>query len=295
MFAKGGFKLHKWHSNISSLENNSSENNNELTYAKQLFNNQQNCTKILGLVWDKKKDQISANVPKYQNKLVTKRNILSYIASIYDPLGFISPSHVIGKLIYRELCEEGVSWDSEVSKRLKTRFEKWAKDISCIKTEIPRSIPLNIESVTSLDLHVFGDASVLANCAAVYAVITQPNSINQGLVTSKSRISKKNLTIPRLKLVSAHMSANLVTNKKLAIQTQNVKSVTGWTDSTVVLYWLNQKGNYKQFVGNRVDKIREKDFIKWYYVPTKENPADLGSRGCLLSNIPEVERPCIVN
>ena len=147
---------------------------------------------------------------------------------------------------------------------------------------------MNIESVTSLDLHVFGDASVLANCAAVYAVITQPNSINQGLVTSKSRISKKNLTIPRLELVSAHMSANLVTNVKLAIQNQNVKSVTGWTDSTVVLYWLNQKGNYKQFVGNRVDKIREKDFIKWYYVPTKENPADLGSRGCLLSNIPEV-------
>ena len=93
LFAKGGFKLHKWHSNISSLENNSSENNNELTYAKQLFNNQQNCTKILGLVWDKKKDQISANVPKYQNKLVTKRNILSYIASIYDPLGFSQSCH----------------------------------------------------------------------------------------------------------------------------------------------------------------------------------------------------------
>ena len=64
-----------------------------------------------------------------------------------------------------------------------------------------------------------------------------------------------------------------------------MRSVTGWTDSTVVLYWLNEKGNYKQFVRNRVNKIREKKFINWYYAPTKENPADVGSRGSLIVNI----------
>ena len=49
-----------------------------------------------------------------------------------------------------------------------------------------------------------------------------------------------------------------------------------------------QRGKYEQFDGNRVDKIREKDFIKWYYVPTKENPADIGSRGRLIPSIPKV-------
>ena len=54
------------------------------------------------------------------------------------------------------------------------------------------------------------------------------------------------------------MRANLVQNVKSALESQNVRSVTDWTDSTIVLYWLNEKGNYKQFVGNKVNKITEK-------------------------------------
>ena len=34
LFAKGGFNLHKWHSNISLLEKSDSNNNDKLTYAK---------------------------------------------------------------------------------------------------------------------------------------------------------------------------------------------------------------------------------------------------------------------
>ena len=123
---------------------------------------------------------------------------------------------------------------------------------------------------------MFADASIVANCAAVYAVVYQPNSVSQGLVTSKSQISKQNIAIPRLELISTHMGANLVQNVKSALESQNVRSVTGWTDSTDVLYWLSEKGNYEQFVGNRAIKIREKEFINWYCVPTKENPADIG-------------------
>ena len=67
-----------------------------------------------------------------------------------------------------------------------------------------------------------------------------------------------------------------------------MRSVTGWTGSTGVLYWLKEKGNYKQFVRNRVNKIREKEFINWHYFPTKENPGDIGSRGNLIVNISRV-------
>ena len=45
---------------------------------------------------------------------------------------------------------------------------------------------------------------------------------------------------------------------------------------------------YKQFVVNRVSKILEKEYIKWYYVPTKQNPADIGSRGSLLNKISDI-------
>ena len=94
---------------------------------------------------------------------------------------------------------------------------------------------------------MFADASIVANCAAVYTGLYQPNSVNQGLVTSNSRIPKHNIIIPRLKLILTHMRANLVHNVKSALESQNVRSVKGSTDSTVVLHWLNEKGNYRQF------------------------------------------------
>ena len=74
--------------------------------------------------------------------------------------------------------------------------------------------------------------------------MNQPSVISQGLVASKSRISKRDLTIPRLELVSTHMACNLISNVKPDLKNQNVRSVTGWTDSTVVLYWLNGQGSY---------------------------------------------------
>jgi len=49
----------------------------------------------------------------------------------------------------------------------------------------------------------------------------------------------------------------------------------------VVLHWINGGGSiYKQFVANRVRKVREKDYITWRHVSTDLNPADVGCRGC---------------
>ena len=43
---------------------------------------------------------------------------------------------------------------------------------------------------------------------------------------------------------------------------------------------MKDKGEYKVFVSNRVAKIREHSYLGWNYVPTQNNPADLGSRVC---------------
>ena len=64
--------------------------------------------------------------------------------------------------------------------------------------------------------------------------------------------------------------------------------MSGWTDRTVVLHWLKRQGLYKQFVANRVSNILEKEYIKWYYVPNKQNPAGIRSRGSPLSKIPDI-------
>ena len=61
------------------------------------------------------------------------------------------------------------------------------------------------ESITATDLHVLADVTILANCAAVYVVVYQPNSVSQDLVTCEWQISKHSIKVPRLKLISTHM------------------------------------------------------------------------------------------
>lgn len=53
---------------------------------------------------------------------VTKRYILIYEATIYDPLGLMSLCHVKGKGTYYELCDQKVSWNVEVPLLMKRKF-----------------------------------------------------------------------------------------------------------------------------------------------------------------------------
>ena len=45
---------------------------------------------------------------------LTKRNILNILASIYDPLGFIWPVLLIGKVLFRNLYDLRIPWDNEI-------------------------------------------------------------------------------------------------------------------------------------------------------------------------------------
>ena len=72
------------------------------------------------------------------------------------------------------------------------------------------------------------------------------------------------------------MSANFSQSIKNVLTNQNVRNFYAWSESTVVLHWLKDKGEYKVFVGNRVAKIREHNYLEWNYVPTRNNSADSG-------------------
>ena len=116
--------------------------------------------------------------------------------------------------------------------------------------------------------------------AAVYAVVQQESGTVQDLVAAKSRLAKTNLTIPRLELVAGHMAVNLAVNVRNALEEFRVaENIQCWLDSTVALHWLNDDGQYRQFVANRVRKMRSHENVWWRHVTTAENPADLASRG----------------
>ena len=265
IFNAAGFELHKWHSNYRALESVQEEtdqrNSSSQTYAKKQVGTTNDETKLLGLAWDKKDDTLAISFPEMPER-VTKRTVLSGLASVYDPLGIVSPVLLTGKILYRDICKEGLSWDKEITDQLQQRWKRFIKSLP-ERIEIPRSVTPAKESVTGIDLHAFGDASGNGVSAAVYAVVEQNSGINQGILVSKSRLAKKGLSIPRQELISGQMAANLIDNVKQVLKGPPVRSCTGWLDSMLAFHWVRGQGNYKQFVHNRVKQIQLKDYIIW--------------------------------
>ena len=76
-----------------------------------------------------------------------------------------------------------------------------------------------------------------------------------------------------------------------ALQSQlKIDGVRFWLDSKTALTWIQSKGEWKQFVRHRVNEILSlTNKEEWVYCPTGENPADLGSRGALASQLKENE------
>ncbi len=186
VFNDGAFKLHKWHSNVKALETSDlSESNDEgeLTYAKsQLGSN--NDTKLLGLPWNKSDDTISVEVP-LMKPTTTKREALSELAKIYDPLGLVSPTTIVAKILYRKMCDNKLPWDGELPEEIKKRWVEWQNEMPA-KVTVPRTLtPVN-HQITAVTLHGFGDASKNGVSATVYAVVQQGETTTQGLVCSKS-------------------------------------------------------------------------------------------------------------
>ena len=163
-------------------------------------------------------------------------------------------------------------------KPLAQRWNKWERSLPN-QVNVPRTLAPSKAPIEDVALHAFEDASGKGVAAAVYAVVTQSSEVNQGLVAAKSRLGKQGLTIPRLELVSGHMAVNLLTNVREALEGFPVTKLICWLDSTVALHWARGNGEYKQFVENRLRKIRENHEVEWRHVPSHENPADLGSRG----------------
>ena len=279
----GGFTLHKWHSNEKSLDGESMEEG-DLSYAKQELGVNQDETAILGVKWNKSDDQFKICFPEKDTE-VTKRGIVQYLASIYDPLGIGSPVVLQGKLIFRDACELKTSWDAPLTPEIVTRWRKWKREVMSQEIAIPRCLPNFREPIQSITLHGFGDASKKAISATLYVVVKQKSGTTQGLLTAKTRLAKKESTIPRSELVAAHMTLNMIVNARKALTGYPIENSYCWSDSSTVLYWIKGDGSYKQYVRNRVNKIRCEENVTWRHVPGEENPADIGSRGESLTKL----------
>ena len=103
------------------------------------------------------------------------------------------------------------------------------------------------------------------------------------MIASKTRVAPlKGATIPRLELCGALLLSELLSVVASAIGS-NKESLFAWTDSSIVLSWLNASSKHlKAFVLNRVNNILDLvPATRWRQVPTASNLADIASRGAL--------------
>ena len=87
--------------------------------------------------------------------------------------------------------------------------------------------------------------------------------------------------------MAAFILVKLMVNVEGALASQqSVKRLKLWLDSQTTLFWIMNRGEWKQFVKHDVNEIFKKsDKGDWRYCPSQENPLDIGSRGMPASEL----------
>jgi len=70
--------------------------------------------KTVELFWEPHSDYLSYRIKLSETEACTKREILSSIASLFDPLGLVGPIIIISKIIMQSLWLEKVDWDERL-------------------------------------------------------------------------------------------------------------------------------------------------------------------------------------
>ncbi|XP_043654518.1 uncharacterized protein LOC122620904 isoform X3 [Drosophila teissieri] len=277
--SSAGFPLRKWTANERTLLK--ALPSDHLLSGDFLDIEEVSTTKTLGIRWNAKADEFYF-VPTelVVNANYSKRNVLSQIAKLFDPAGWLSPFVVQAKILMQDIWLAGIGWDEFLPAELRQRWHDFLRSHSSLhKVRVPRWV--QFRPGAQVQIHGFCDASQKAYGAAIYVRIQYDGGFSSSLLTSKTKVAPvKTVSLPRLELCGAVLLADLWAAILPHIPFGRIETFF-WTDSTIVLAWLNKPPcQWTTFVANRVTKIAlNTDASQWSHVRSEHNPADLASRG----------------
>jgi hypothetical protein len=210
----------------------------------------------------------------------TKRKLTQVSASVFDPLGLISPFLVRSKVIIQEVWKLKIDWDEVIPEAICLPWQSWLDQFPEIPNiKVDRWTGLKARG-TSYQLHTFCDASEEGVCAAVYIRVKSGAEITTNLLAAKSRVSPlKAKSISRSELVACVIAVRLCSVVRETYPTV-AEDTFFWTDSEVCLRWINTPSkSFKAYIAHRVGEIQTfTEPRQWLHVPGVANPADIGTR-----------------
>ena len=220
----------------------------------------------------------------------TKRGVVKMTATIFDPLGLISPYLLQAKLLIQKLWALKMDWDDEVTGAELSVWQNWLSELTEVEgIKVPRCLKTSVSGeAKKIELHLFSDASENAFAAVGYVRMTDAEGCHTvSMVMSRTRVAPlKQLTIVRLELQAAVLATRLAKTIQEEL-TFRLDDVVFWYDSQVVLQFVaNESRMFQTFVANRVSEIRDStEPSQWRHVPGSQNPADICSHGLSASKL----------
>ena len=149
IYQSAGMNIRKWVSNSPELINTVPEADRgkgtgvditDLEVENRIGGTPMPTTTALGQCWQTSTDQLMFKVAEPDaNTKWTKRKLASLSASIFDPLGLISPFLIIAKGILHAAWLEKIDWDEELTPALNKSLKNWLKSLPDLEyTRIPR-------------------------------------------------------------------------------------------------------------------------------------------------------------
>lgn len=286
--SKAGFTLRKWSSNNPSLLKGLPPE--YLSQAPINFASEDSeLLKVLGLQWNPQRDCFLFSVSP-MDRPCTKRNMLSELARVFDPLGFLAPITFFTKNLIQQLWYLGLKWDQQPPAEITAVWAKYKHELPLLANlEIPRNLFDACDKTSSIfELHGFCDASEKGYAAVIFLRVIEGSAVSTRFITAKTKVApSKKLTIPRLELCAAVLLSKLLAYILPVYNMIRFRSINAWSDSQIALTWITSSPHrWKTFVANRVAYIQENLSPScWRYISSSQNPADCASRGLFPSEL----------
>ena len=190
----------------------------------------------LEVPWDTEAVVLSIKIKK-KEPINTRRDLLSIMSSVYDPLGLISPIVLQAKIIMQDECRLGKGRDEPMDESNVVKWHKWLKELPMLEGyHVNRCFVPDFGEIKTSELHHFADASQEGSgCVSYIRLVNHIGQVHCAFVTGEAIVAPiKTMTIPRLELQAAVLAVkiNKAIARELTLKVDDTGLTLGWPCAT---------------------------------------------------------------